>query len=98
MPDGGTLSIDFPSSNGDGVQIRFVDTGFGMTEQERARMFEPFYTRFDDGKGLGMAVVERLVSDLRGTISVNSAPQAGTSIVLAFPRPGVSAKGQDARP
>ena len=98
MPEGGTLSIDFPSSNGDGIQIRFVDTGLGMTEQERARMFEPFYTRFENGKGLGMAVVERLVSDLRGTISVNSAPQAGTSIVLAFPRPWAAAKEKDARP
>jgi len=98
MPEGGTLSIDFPSHNGNGLQVRFVDTGFGMTEQERERMFEPFYTRFENGKGLGMAVVERLVSDLRGTITVNSAPKAGTSIILDFPPTGAAADETDSRP
>jgi len=98
MPDGGTLSIDFPSNGRDALQVRFVDTGRGMTAEERARMFEPFYTRFEGGRGLGMAVVEQLVSDHRGTITVNSAPDAGTSILLNFPRSLGAANGKDDRP
>ena len=98
MPGGGTLSIDFPPNGPDTLQVRFVDTGRGMTAEERARMFEPFYTRFEGGRGLGMAVVEQLVSDLRGTIAVNSAPDAGTSIALKFPRSLGSAIGKEPRP
>lgn len=98
MPDGGTLSIDFPSNGSGALQVRFVDTGRGMTAEERARMFEPFYTRFEGGRGLGMAVVEQLVSDHRGTITVNSAPEAGTSIVLNFPRHIDAVNGKDSRP
>ncbi len=98
MPDGGTLSIDFPVDGDDDVQVRFIDTGQGMTEEERSRMFEPFYSRFDGGRGLGMAVVEQLVSDHHGTIMVTSAPKAGTTILLSFPRRPEERDGKDARP
>ncbi len=98
MPSGGTLTIDFPVDNGEFVQVRFVDTGLGMTEEERSRMFEPFYTRFEGGRGLGMAVVGQLVSDHHGTITVTSAPKAGTSILLRFPRRSEPAGGKDGRP
>jgi two-component system sensor histidine kinase PilS (NtrC family) len=98
MPEGGTLSIDFPPNGVENVQVRFVDTGKGMTAEEQARLFEPFYSRFEGGRGLGMAVVEQLVLDYRGTIAVNSAPGAGTSILLTFPRRPEAVSGGEARP
>jgi signal transduction histidine kinase len=64
-----------------------------MTPEERAHMFEPFYSRFEGGRGLGMAVVEQVVSDHHGTIAVESAPEAGTVIVLTLPRPRAAGKG-----
>jgi signal transduction histidine kinase len=98
MPDGGTLSIDFPPNGGEHLHVRIVDTGKGMTAEERARMFEPFYSRFENGRGLGMAVVDQLVSDHCGTIEVNSAPGAGTSILLKFPRRPENGMGRVERP
>jgi two-component system sensor histidine kinase PilS (NtrC family) len=97
MPGGGTLTIDFPPAGDGAVAIRFADTGKGMTPEERARMFEPFYSRFEGGRGLGMAVVERFVSDARGSIVVNTAPGAGTSIVLEFPRAADAVAGTEKR-
>jgi len=98
MPDGGTLSLDFSEGGPDALRVRFSDTGKGMTPDERDRMFEPFYSRFEGGRGLGMAVVERLVADLRGTIAVESAPGTGTTILLTFPRPEGRVPAEGLRP
>jgi signal transduction histidine kinase len=98
MPDGGTLSIDFPPAVGESLQVRIVDTGKGMTAEESVRIFEPFYSRFEGGRGLGMAVVDQLVSDHHGTIEIQSAPGAGTSILLKFPRRPESGAMREARP
>jgi two-component system sensor histidine kinase PilS (NtrC family) len=97
MPKGGTLTIDFPPAANGAVLVRFVDTGKGMTSEERARMFEPFYSRFEGGRGLGMAVVKQLVADARGTIVVTSAPGAGTTIALEFPRSAGAVSGKEMR-
>ena len=53
MPEGGELSVDFGRPKKNALSIRIVDSGRGMTAEEKARMFEPFYTRFDGGRGLG---------------------------------------------
>ena len=72
MPEGGTLT-DRPSSRtGGALRIRFADTGIGMTEEDKAHIFEPFYSGFENGRGLGMAVVRRIVDDYDGTIEVRS--------------------------
>jgi two-component system sensor histidine kinase HydH len=97
MPGGGTLSIDFPPAGDGTILVRFADTGKGMTPDERARMFEPFYSRFEGGRGLGMAVVQKLVSDAHGKITVNSEPGAGTSIDLEFPRTAEAVSGKEKR-
>jgi signal transduction histidine kinase len=97
MPDGGTLTVDFSNEGRNGLRVRFSDTGKGMTPDERDRMFEPFYSRFEGGRGLGMAVVERVVADLRGTIVVDSSPGAGTTIVLTLPKPEGRVREEDVR-
>mgnify|MGYP001054903681 FL=1 len=98
MPGGGDLAIDFPPAGNGAVLVRFADTGKGMTSDERARMFEPFYSRFEGGRGLGMAVVQKLVADARGTITVNSEPGAGTSILLEIPRAADAVSPKENRP
>ena len=98
MPNGGTLTIDFAPAGDGGILVRFADTGKGMTPDERARMFEPFYSRFEGGRGLGMAVVKQLISDAHGTIVVTSAPGAGTTIALEFPRSADAVSGKEKRP
>ncbi len=85
MPAGGTLTVDFAADRR-GLRLRFADTGLGMTEEVRERVFEPFYSAFPDGgRGLGMATVRRIVDDYEGRIDVRSEAGAGTEIVIELP-------------
>jgi signal transduction histidine kinase len=85
MPDGGTLSIDFFTDRKKSVRIRFADSGRGLTKEDKDRLFEPFFTRFENGRGLGLVVVRRIVDDYDGKIEVKSEFQKGTEIILTFP-------------
>jgi len=85
MPDGGTLTVDFEKSKKDEIQLRFADTGIGMAEDKKERIFEPFYSGFKDGQGLGMAVVRKIVDDYKGKIKVASEPDKGTEIIVILP-------------
>ncbi|OGD10287.1 MAG: hypothetical protein A2Y86_03790 [Candidatus Aminicenantes bacterium RBG_13_62_12] len=86
MPGGGTLDMDFERRQEGGVRIRFADSGLGMSEEARRRLFEPFYSGFESGRGLGMAVVRRVVDDYHGRIEVESSPGRGTTILIDLPR------------
>ncbi len=93
MPDGGELSIDFVRENRDRVALRFADTGRGMSGEEKARMFEPFFSRFEGGLGLGLAVVKKIVDDYEGQIRVLSEALRGTEILITLPlRPAKKAE------
>ncbi len=85
MPDGGELSVDFTNGEGDEIILRFSDTGLGMKEEEKDRLFEPFFSGFQNGKGIGMAVVRRIVDDYNGSIAVESNPGQGTDITIVLP-------------
>ena len=85
MPGGGTLTIDLLGGKG-GLKIRFADTGVGMTAEDKANLFEPFYSGFGNGRGLGMANVRRIVDDYEGTIAVRSELDKGTEILITLPR------------
>ena len=85
MPGGGTLTIDLEQDR-KALRIRFQDTGTGMTDEDKAHLFEPFYSGFGDGRGLGMANVHRIVDDYEGTIDVRSELDKGTEILISLPR------------
>jgi signal transduction histidine kinase len=85
MPGGGALTIDIEANDQRTIGLRFIDTGTGMTEAEIGKMFEPFYSRFEGGQGLGMAVVRKIVEDFDGRIQVSSRPDHGTEIEIRFP-------------
>jgi signal transduction histidine kinase len=61
------------------------DDGPGMSESERAQLFVPGFTTKTHGTGLGLTIVERIISDHKGTIEVDSAPGRGTSFVIQIP-------------
>ncbi len=84
MPDEGQLTISGRLENGY-YQMQFRDTGIGMTEEERDRMFHPFKSFFDGGTGLGMAIVYRIVKEHGGQIRVDSEPQRGSCITVRLP-------------
>ncbi len=85
MPGGGTLSVDLEKSKKGEIQLRFADTGIGMPKEKAERIFEPFYSGFEDGQGLGMTVVRKIVDDYRGKIRVVSELDKGTEIIITLP-------------
>jgi signal transduction histidine kinase len=86
MPEGGTLSINFDLSKNDEFQIRIADNGKGMTSEEKDRIFEPFYSGFDTGRGLGMPIVCRIVDDYEGKIHIDSEVDEGTEVIITLPQ------------
>jgi signal transduction histidine kinase len=78
MPKGGTLTLRTIALN-PGVRIEVADTGQGLTPEECARLFTPYYTTKTHGTGLGLAIVQSVVSDHKGRISVESTPGKGAT-------------------
>jgi signal transduction histidine kinase len=84
MKKGGTLRVRTARLQ-DSVRIEISDTGQGLTEEERVRLFTPYYTTKQHGTGLGLAIVQSVVSDHRGKITVESEPGKGAKFVLDLP-------------
>ncbi len=72
---------------GDYLKLTISDTGHGMNEQTMQRIFDPYFTTKENGKGtgLGLAVVYGIVSAHKGVIQVNSVPGEGTTFDVFFP-------------
>jgi PAS domain S-box-containing protein len=86
MPEGGTLSIRTRDTPTREVRVTVADTGVGMPETVRQRIFEPFYsTKGDAGSGLGLSMTYSIVHRHGGEIHVDSEPGAGTTFTLTFP-------------
>lgn len=85
MLEGGTLTIDLNKGKKGLIQICFKDSGIGLTEEKRKKVFEPFYSEFKGGKGIGLSVVKRIVDEYDGSISVLSEEGVGTEIRITFP-------------
>ncbi len=67
------------------VRITVEDTGIGMSREEQSKVFDDFYTTKDDGIGLGLSIVRRLVMDLDGSIHVESDKGSGSSFIVELP-------------
>jgi two-component system sensor histidine kinase PilS (NtrC family) len=87
MPEGGTLRV-VGEATGDAYRLQVIDSGRGMTEEQRANLFHPFQSFFDGGTGIGMAIVYRIVQDHGGRLRVDSRPEVGTTITVEFPLTG----------
>jgi PAS domain S-box-containing protein len=85
MPDGGTLSIASKDAV-DAVVVTVTDTGIGMPEHVRRRVFEPFFsTKGESGSGLGLSMAYSIVRRHGGEIRVESEPNRGTTFTLTLP-------------
>lgn len=85
MPQGGSLTICC-NRNGNRLRLRFADTGSGMKEEVRERVFEPFYTtKGVHGTGLGLAVSYGIIERHQGLISVESKLGRGTTFYIDLP-------------
>ena len=84
MPEGGTLTVS-GRLNAESYNIAFQDTGNGMTSEEKAKIFHPFKSFFDNGTGLGMAIVYRIVEEHQGEIRVESEVGQGSVVSIDLP-------------
>ncbi len=89
--EGGSVSLEAGLDKDGALQIRVVDTGIGMDEEELARAMEPFgqagsaYTRTHEGTGLGLPISKSLVELHGGTLTITSAKDVGTQAVVKLP-------------
>jgi len=74
-------------NEGDYVILKVEDTGTGISVENLNRIFEPFYTTKDPGKGtgLGLATSHRIIEQHGGEINVVSAPNEGTTFIIRLP-------------
>ena len=85
MPDGGRLRVVGRLAERC-YRFQVIDTGRGMSEEQRANLFHPFRSFFDGGTGIGMAIVYRIVQDHGGRLHADSRPGGGTTITVELPR------------
>ncbi len=108
MPQGGTLTIKTrqipglsPSEKKGWVEIVLTDTGIGITEESKKKIFEPFYTtkKLGEGTGLGLAICHQIIKEHSGRIDVKSEVGKGSTFLVSIPIPtGTEPHGSDDNP
>ncbi|WP_161668720.1 hybrid sensor histidine kinase/response regulator [Kallotenue papyrolyticum] len=90
-PRGGTLTVTLGEHDGF-IYLKISDTGCGIPEQIRDRIFEPFVSskasadgRLHGGTGLGLSITYGVVKEHGGTIEVETAPNVGTTMTIRLP-------------
>jgi signal transduction histidine kinase len=70
------------------VVVKVIDTGTGMTEEIKNKIFEPFYTtkKVGKGTGLGVSISYGIVKDYQGSIEIETEVGKGTTFTLKFPK------------
>jgi len=84
MGKGGSITLRIEREEGFG-RIDLSDTGPGIPEEMRARLFKPFQTSKKEGHGIGLALVKRFVDNFAGSVSVDSEVGRGTTFHLRLP-------------
>ncbi len=88
MPDGGRIAVSTKRLN-DAVEIKFIDNGTGIAEEDLQKIFEPFYTtKKDGGTGLGLPVCYGIIRSHNGTISASNNPEGGATFTIKLPLKG----------
>jgi len=85
MPGSGKLSVTVENLQGDELEISVEDTGPGISENIRSNIFNLYFTTKAKGTGIGLSIVQRIVYEHGGVISVESEEGEGTNFVLQMP-------------
>jgi signal transduction histidine kinase len=83
MQNGGTLQLSATKMDPNAI-IPVTDTGEGIPEDVKARLFTPLLTTKAKGQGLGLAVVKRLIEALDGTVTFESQQGKGTTFTITL--------------
>ena len=95
MPSGGRLKALLEQRE-EWVRLTLADTGEGLTETTRRRLFQPYFTTKSYGTGLGLAIAARILGDMGGTIELESeGPGTGAMVTLELPMAPQSAPADE---
>ncbi|MDG3005814.1 two-component system sensor histidine kinase NtrB [Paludisphaera mucosa] len=94
MPEGGELILT-TRRDGPFVVLDVIDTGCGMAEDVRSRIFDPFYSTRKGGTGLGLPTTRNIVEAHGGSIEVQSVPEKGSRFSIRLPAPTPTSRRAD---
>ena len=84
IPNEGKLTIDAFCKNGS-VVISVADTGVGISDENRDKIFTPLFTTKSKGQGFGLPVIKRLTESMGGTVTFDSEKGKGAKFTIKFP-------------
>jgi two-component system, sporulation sensor kinase D len=85
MPNGGNLKITI-QTNDNATIIAVSDTGVGIPDEIKQKLFNPMITTKAKGQGFGLAVTKRLIELMKGSISFESEKGKGTTFTIILPK------------
>ena len=85
MPNGGTINIKTEVNAEDQAVLYFSDTGTGIKEEDKSRIFKKMFTTKADGTGLGLSIIQKIIHGLSGDIKVESMLSVGTTFQIFLP-------------
>jgi len=88
MPEGGTLRLKTELQERNGtreIKVEVTDTGTGIAPEHLPHIFEPFFTTKDDGTGLGLPIVKRIIEAHEGSLEIASEKDRGTAVTITLP-------------
>jgi two-component system nitrogen regulation sensor histidine kinase NtrY len=92
IPDTGEINLAIQGEpEAERVKIVIADTGMGIPERDKGRVFEPYFSTKRGGTGLGLAIVSSIVADHQGQISIENNEPSGTRFIIELPMPGTAA-------
>jgi len=95
MPKGGVITLSSRIENGR-VRLDISDTGHGISPENLAHLFEPFFSTRAEGTGLGLSLTQHIIVEHGGSIDCHSQPGAGTTFSVELPLSPSQAAGGDA--
>ncbi len=96
MPNGGRLTVSTClrpdlARKEEAVEVAVSDTGIGIPEEHRSRIFQPFFTTKAEGTGLGLSIATKIIEQHEGRITVEGELGKGTTFRIALPVPAKDA-------
>ena len=86
MPNGGKLKVETSRlEDPPGALIQISDTGGGILEEDKNRIFDPFFTRKPEGTGMGLSISQQILEKHGALVELDSTPGEGTTFRLIFP-------------
>ncbi|MDP3581015.1 MAG: ATP-binding protein, partial [Ignavibacteria bacterium] len=86
LGENGSLTINASEAENGSIEIKLSDTGKGISPDNLKRIFNLYFTTKTKGNGIGLSVVQQIISEHNGVISVESSPGYGTTFTIQLPK------------